>query len=190
MNQLAFPINFLWLFQHSPTCSWTRWPVSMEVSHFEMPRLLRRRRVRQESQWNWPRKQWITHITLPWFVSGYRTPDSEDKRYFYSTPRPKGHAYLSYVYFVVREHLRIGFEGPQKGPKFACMGREQNQNNGTWPLFAWPGVLEPEQKGTTPAWAQVASCNLSCTAALVHWRSSAGTAWVALRFSKSFLQVT
>ena len=49
---------------------------------------------------------------------------------------------------VVREHLRAGFEGPQKGPKFACLGREQDQNNGT--LLAWSGVLEPEQKGTTP----------------------------------------
>ena len=85
---------------------------------------------------------------------------------------------------LVREHLRAGFEGPQKGPKFACLGREQDQNNGT--LLAWPGVLEPEQKGTTPKHGH------RLQAALQHW--STGEArkqclpvrheWV-LRFSKA-----
>jgi len=83
-------------------------------------------------------------------------PDSKDKRYFYSTPRPKGHALAIYC-----GQGASGFEGPQKGPKFACLGREQDQNNGTLLAWPWPGVLEPEQKGTTPAWAQV----LKCTAA-------------------------
>ena len=65
---------------------------------------------------------------------------------------------------VVNEHLRggvgAGFEGPKKGPKFACLGREQNQNIASFACRCLPGVLvfgvpEPEQKGK--AWAHISS---------------------------------
>ena len=92
---------------------------------------------------------------------------------------------------VVNEHLRggvgAGFEGPKKGPKFACLGREQNQNIASFACRCLPGVLvfgvpEPEQKGKHG--------HTSAPAASVHRRRSAGTAVVALRSSKACKQVT
>jgi hypothetical protein len=79
---------------------------------------------------------------------------------------------------------RAGFEGPQKGPKFACLlGKGARSKQTVEHCLPGPGVLEQEQKGTTPkhgAWAQVASCSLQQAASIGPlWRSSAGTAWVA-----------
>lgn len=66
---------------------------------------------------------------------------------FYS----KAHAYLTQgaSYTAV-------FEGPQKGPKFACLGREQNQNNGTWNIaacLAWGSGAGAERHNTSMATA-------------------------------------
>lgn len=66
---------------------------------------------------------------------------------------------------------RAGFEGPQKGPKFACLlGKGARSKQTVEHCLPGPGVLEQEQKGTTPKHGgmgtQVASCSLQQAASI------------------------
>jgi hypothetical protein len=118
-------------------------------------------------------------LTCEWLLNQIPKRNAISILFYYS----KAHAYLTQgaSYTAV-------FEGPQKGPKFACLGREQNQNNGTWNIaacLAWGSGAGAERHNTSMAMGT--GCKLHCSIGpLEKHRSSAGrTASLALRFSKA-----
>lgn len=103
-------------------------------------------------------------LTCEWLLNQIPKRNAISILFYSTTPRPtpislRKHLIRQFLKDPKRDQNLLAWEG----------SKIKTMEHGTLPL-AWPGVLEPEQKGTTPAWpwAQVASC----TAALVHWRST------------------